>query len=183
MRVRRITAMAAGAVAALAIGGAALAAGGDDDRSVPLLPNGDVAGASPRPTFSPAPSESPSGAATRSPSGAPATSASGATGIGVATAKAIALRATGGGRVTEVERETEHGRAVFEIEVYASGAEHDLQIDRVTGDVTRHRVRADRGGDDRLSGDRGGDDRGRGGHGSDDRGGDDRGRGGHGSDD
>jgi hypothetical protein len=70
--------------------------------------------------------------------------------------------------VTKVERATEHGRAVFEIEVYVKGAEHDVHVDRVTGAVTRHRVDGSSGS---------------GGHGSDDRGGDDHGSGGHGSDD
>jgi len=138
MKVRRITAIAAGAVAALAIGGAALAAG-DDDPAVPLLPNGDVAGASPRPTFSPSPTDAPSPSGSASPDAtasaspdatAPARTASG---ISVDRARAIALRAAGGGRVTKIERETEHGRAVFEIEVSVKGVEHDLHVDRVTG--------------------------------------------------
>ncbi|GAB2569004.1 hypothetical protein Aab01nite_08250 [Paractinoplanes abujensis] len=116
--------------------------------------------------------------------------------VSITQARSKALSVVGGGRVTKVEAETEHGRAVWEIEVVYKGVEHDLDIDRRTGAVTDHdidrddRVRDDdRGRDDRGRGgdDRGHDDRVRGG---DDRGGDDRGRGGdddrsgrHGGDD
>jgi hypothetical protein len=115
-------------------------------------------------------------------------------------AERIAVRAAGGGRVTEVEREAEHGRPVYKVEVRVGGTEHDLYIDRGTGAVLRHKVDRDdrsgsgssssgssgvgrgsddRGSDDRRrgSGDRGSDDRGRG---SDGKGGD---RGRHGDDD
>jgi hypothetical protein len=106
-------------------------------------------------------------------------------------ARAIAVRAAGGGRVTKVERDTEHGRAVWDVEVRDGAVEHDIDVDRRTGAVLRHETDRDddaSGRDDRAEdrgGDRGddrsddrGDDRG----GRDDRGGDDRGdhRGGHG---
>jgi hypothetical protein len=64
--------------------------------------------------------------------------------------------------VESVERETEHGRAVWDVDVIVNGVEHDIDVDRSTGAVTRHRVKA--------TGDKGGDDRGgrHGGHGADD---------------
>jgi hypothetical protein len=75
-----------------------------------------------------------------------------------------------GGTVHEVEREVEHGRAEWKVEVTArDGVTYDVRVDAMTGAFTR----VDR--DDRSGGDNG-DDGGR--HGGDDRdddGGDDRG--------
>ncbi|GIE74959.1 hypothetical protein Aph02nite_09090 [Actinoplanes philippinensis] len=93
-------------------------------------------------------------------------------------AKLIAIRAAGGGRVESVERETEHGRLVWDVDVIVNGVEHDIDVDAATGEVTRHRTdgsrgRSGSGSDDRSRGSSGSDDRGRG---SDDRGSDDRGR-------
>jgi uncharacterized membrane protein YkoI len=62
--------------------------------------------------------------------------------------------------VTDAERETEHGRAVWDIEVQKGAVEHDIDVDRATGDVLRHRSEAD----DHDSDDRNDDDD----HGSDD---------------
>jgi uncharacterized membrane protein YkoI len=94
-----------------------------------------------------------------------------------------------GGTVREVEREIEHGRAEWKVEVIgADGVEYDVRVDAETGAITRIDVDG-RGGDDRgfddHGGDRhGGDDRGSddnpGGH---DRGGDDHGGSRHGGDD
>ncbi|MEV7627409.1 PepSY domain-containing protein [Actinoplanes sp. NPDC089786] len=199
-KVRKVTAITVGAVAALAVGGAALAAGADDPSpeatsgAVTMLPNGDVAeptatesaGASPSPSSStddspnPSSSASSSSASSSPSSSSPSSrSATSAAGIGIDRARAIAIRAAGGGRVESVERETEHGRAVWDVDVIVNGVEHDIDVDRSTGAVTRHRVK----GSDDDRGRSGSDDRG--GHGSDDKGGDDRGgrHGGHGSDD
>jgi uncharacterized membrane protein YkoI len=92
----------------------------------------------------------------------------------------------GGGTVTDVERETEHGRTMWKVDVRRDTRLTEVYVDVATGAVTRidddsrtARVRDDRSGDDRSGDDRGrrgGDDRGR-----DDRGRDDHGR--HGSDD
>jgi hypothetical protein len=112
----------------------------------------------------------------------------------VAEAKTIAIRAAGGGRVTKVERETEHGRAVWDVEVYRSGVEHDIDVDRATGEVLRHKTdrddKSDRDDDKSGSGNSGSGSSGsgksgsgKGGHGSDDDHDDDHGSGGHGSDD
>jgi hypothetical protein len=122
-----------------------------------------------------------------------------ATEVPLAEAREIAVARVGGGEVTKVETEIEHGRLEWKIEVVRDGVAYDVRVDATTGDVTRvdggsapststppapapptttddhHR---NRGGDDHR-----GDDRGR--HGDDDRvrhGGEDHGdrHGGHG---
>ena len=92
--------------------------------------------------------------------------------ISAAQARVKALATVGGGRVTKVEAETEHGRSIWEVEVYYQGVEHDLDIDRKTGAVTDHDTDHDtdrsddrhgRGSDDRHGDDRSSDNnRGRG---------------------
>lgn len=178
-KVRSVSVLAAGAVVALAIGGTALAASADDSAVSPET--GVRVSASPS-----------------------ASAGSGSAGIGVAAAREIAVRAAGGGRVTSVEAETEHGRAVWDVDVLFRGVEHDIDVDRGTGAVLRHRIGSggaavarvskapaaddrggdrDRGGDDPAGDDHGGDRGDGGGHGSDDLAGDDRGGDGAGSDD
>ncbi|GAB3072532.1 PepSY domain-containing protein [Micromonospora schwarzwaldensis] len=94
----------------------------------------------------------------------------------------VALARIGGGRVTEIEAETEHGRPAWSVKVTRDGWRHEVKVDRVTGAVLEaERERAgtdDRGGRD--DDDRGDDRGGRDDHGSHDRG-DDHGR--HGDDD
>jgi hypothetical protein len=85
-----------------------------------------------------------------------------------------ALASTGGGVVTQVERELEHGRAEWKIRIVKDGVRIDVRIDAATATVTR----IDGGGDDRRSGGddgrhSGGDDQGS--HGGDESGGDDSG--------
>ncbi|MEU4239626.1 PepSY domain-containing protein [Actinoplanes sp. NPDC026619] len=111
MNKKRMAAMVAGGtLAALGIAGTALAAGSDD--SAPRKQS------------------------------TPAVSASATTGlsVSVAAAKEIAVRATGGGLVESVEREVEHGRAVWDVDVLVNGVEHDIDVDAATGVVLRHRV-------------------------------------------
>ncbi|WFE38678.1 PepSY domain-containing protein [Micromonospora sp. WMMD998] len=71
----------------------------------------------------------------------------------------VALARTGGGRVTEIEAETEHGRPAWSVKVVRDGWRHEIKVDRGTGTVVeaeRQRAEADdRGRDDR------GDDHGR----------------------
>jgi len=174
---RTVSTLAVGVAAALALGGTALAAGADDpaptgssdDRggAVEMLPNGD-----------PVPTGSADDDSTSAP--APATTTPGAASpaaVDIAAARAIALRAAGGGKVTSIESETEHGRAVWDVDVVTGGVRHDIDVDRSTGTVLRHRIKASGGIATRSSVDdaRAG--------GSDDSGSDDHGRGGHGSDD
>ncbi|MCU7723103.1 PepSY domain-containing protein [Actinoplanes sp. KI2] len=93
-------------------------------------------------------------------------------------AAAIAVRAAGGGTVESVEREAEHGRVVWDVDVLAAGVEHDIDVDAASGTVLRHRI----GDDDRGRRAEPGDDRGRGVEAGDDHGGD-RGRGAEAGDD
>ena len=186
MNMLRTASALVGTVAAVVIGGAAFAAGADDPApgasadgggAVEMLPNGDVV---PPADDNPSPDDS----ATATPSPAASTSAPAANSprsIGVDRATAIAIRAAGGGYVRSIERETEHGRAVFDVEVIAKGVEHDIDVDRATGEVTRHLSGDDdsgHGSDDSGTGGRGSDNNGTGGRGSAD-----NGSGGHGSDD
>ncbi|GID94096.1 PepSY domain-containing protein [Amorphoplanes digitatis] len=168
IKLRTVSTLAAGVAAALALGGTALAASGADDPAgsddrggaVEMLPNGD-----PVPTDA-ATDPAPTATATTPAATSPAA-------VDIATARAIALRATGGGRVTSIEAETEHGRAVWDIDVVTNGVRHDLDVDQATGTVLRHRVKSSNGKATRTST----DDHGRGGHGTDDTAADDHGRG------
>lgn len=85
---------------------------------------------------------------------APAPQPSGAE-IGADEATAIALERVGGGRVDEIEREFEHGRNEWKVEVIHSGAEHDVRVDALTGAITRYEVDDDVSGGDRDRSDRG----------------------------
>jgi uncharacterized membrane protein YkoI len=73
-----------------------------------------------------------------------------------------------GGTVHEVEREVEHGRLEWKVEITAAdGVTYDMRIDAVTGDLTRVDQDDDRGDDHgRHGGDDRDDDHGR--HGGDD---------------
>jgi hypothetical protein len=82
-----------------------------------------------------------------------------------------AVARVGGGTVTKVEREVEHGRGVWKVDVRRDTRVTEVHVDVANGAVTRV--------EDDGRGARTGDDRGR--HGGDDRRGDDHGR--HGSDD
>lgn len=77
-----------------------------------------------------------------------------------------------GGVVHEIEREVEHGRLEWKVEITArDGRTYDVRVDAVTGDVTR----IDQDSDDDRDDDRDDD--------SDDDSDDDRGKGRHGDDD
>jgi hypothetical protein len=68
---------------------------------------------------------------------APGASGPGA-GVGFDEAVRIAEDRVGGGRVTDVEWDHEHGRAVWEIEIMDGRMEHDLRLDAGSGTVLRH---------------------------------------------
>jgi len=123
IRLRTASAITGGAVAALAIGGAALAAGSDH-------------------TASPAPVPSASESASSAPASASSPAAS-ADAISLDAAKAIAIKVAGGGQVTDIERETEHGRAVWDVEVQVGDVEHDMDVDRASGEVLGHESERD----------------------------------------
>jgi hypothetical protein len=80
-------------------------------------------------------------------------------------AASIALAHVGAGRVREIEREFEHGRHEWKVEIVDGPHEHDVRVDATTGAITR----TDR--DDNDGRERGRRDD-RGSHGRDDRGAD-----------
>jgi uncharacterized membrane protein YkoI len=67
-------------------------------------------------------------------------------------ASAIALSRAGGGRITEVEAELEHGRPVWKVELVNGGVKYEVYVDRETGAVVKAEREAaevrDRHGDD-----------------------------------
>jgi hypothetical protein len=175
-------ALAVAGVAALAtfsIAGAALAAGADD----PVRPGTSVSGSpspddNPDPTDTASPDDSPTGSLTDSPTASPDdSSTTTAPAVPSDLAAAAALSKVGGGVVTRIESEVEHGRAVWKIRIVKDGVRYDVRVDKQTGEIVRFESKgADSGGSGNS-----GSGSGRGGH--DDPPGDDHGGGGHGSDD
>ena len=146
-------------VAALLIGGTAIATAATNDTS---------ATATPRPV-----AVQDASSTTTVPTTAPITTPAGSTRVGELSrdeAAAIALAHVGSGRVTKIEQEVEHGRMEWKVEIVDRTREHDVRVDAMTGAITRVDAGDDRGSDNRGSDDRGGDNRG-----GDDRHGDDRG--------
>ena len=54
----------------------------------------------------------------------------------------IARNAAGGGQVKEVEWELKNGNPRYEVKVYFDGRKHEIRIDAVTGDLTKHTSKA-----------------------------------------
>jgi len=153
----RKTMLAAAAAAAIAFagGGAALAVSGSD----PTRPSGVTVAASPddNPTAIPdddVPTSPEDGPTTEStPDDTPTDElGGGTTAITAEQAESIAVQAVGGGRVTKVELEWEHGQLVWGVEVLNGSTEFDIDVDSSTGQVVR--IKQDdnrRGGDDHNS--------------------------------
>ncbi|GAA1887268.1 PepSY domain-containing protein [Asanoa iriomotensis] len=141
-------------MAALAVTGTALAAAQSDGPS----PRTGIGSTVDEPTVAPTDDRTVDPTAEPTPDDSPtSTRPPLAGGIGSDEARRIALDRVGGGTVTEIESELEHGFATWKVEIVGGGVEHDIYVDRATGTI----IKADR--DER------------GGHGSDDRGGDDHG--------
>jgi hypothetical protein len=156
-RTRLLTALATLA-AGLTLAGAGTAAAFTDDTARPAATPVAVAAAST--TTRPTPS---------------------ATGTSADDAGRVAVRHLGGGSASLVERELEHGRQVWDVDVRRGSGTVEVHVDALTGAVSRVEDRGD-GRDDRSGRGRG-DDRGRNDQGRDDRGGDDQGRHGRHGDD
>ncbi|MFD0747173.1 PepSY domain-containing protein [Phytohabitans flavus] len=71
----------------------------------------------------------------------------------------IALGKTGGGTVVDTEREWEHGRPAWKIEIVKGGVEYKVYVDRETGGIVKYDRDDDRSGSG-SSGHGGDDDRG-----------------------
>jgi hypothetical protein len=183
-------------MAALAVTGTALAATQDDN---PTPSSGIGTSASDDPTALPTPDDSASPADPTPSDSATNTTAPMGANITAAEARKIALTKAGGGTVTKIESELEHGFSTWKIEVVTGGVAHDIYVDRATGAIiktdtdaarTSTNGTATRRSDDPATHDAG-DDKGglRGGNGADDPAGHDAGddkggdRGGHGADD
>lgn len=169
MTTTRIATLAATTLALVAIGGTALALDGADTPAPTPTP---VAMASPTtaPTTTPTPAPTPISVGAPSPatSATTPTPAPAADGVGRDRAVAVALERVGGGQVTAVTRESEHGRVEWDVEIRRGGVEQDVHVDAITGAVTHldddgpggtddgpgHDEADDRGGDR----DHGGDD-------------------------
>jgi hypothetical protein len=178
MRRTVVLTVAVTGLAIAGLGGVALAAGGDDGRGPtavfgPADPSASATDPSVGPTDEPVvepsadPTDEPLG-----PTAGPTAPPAGAGTLDADRAAELALRRVAGGRVTEIEREWEHGRLVWKVEVHAGGVEYDIRVDAATGAIVRARADDDRDGDADRDGDddRGGDDDGHRGRG---RGGDD----------
>ncbi|MFC5208885.1 PepSY domain-containing protein [Pseudonocardia sulfidoxydans] len=63
-------------------------------------------------------------------------------------AEQAAVAHVGGGQVVEVEREFEHGRQVWEVDVRTTSGLRELHVDTATGQVTRDRLDDDDDDDD-----------------------------------
>ena len=90
-----------------------------------------------------------------------------------ADAARIARSHVGGAAATTVERETEHGRPVWEVNIRGATGTTRVHVDTATGTVTRVEDARGRAGEDRAGDDRNGHDRSRddgegGRHGGDD---------------
>ncbi|HEY0638679.1 MAG TPA: PepSY domain-containing protein [Pseudonocardiaceae bacterium] len=198
---RTRTMVAAGAAVVLALGaGVILALGGAADRTgadaLPVVLGTDLATTSTTPTTSsgdPTAPSAPTSSSSSVPSAPSAPSATDGTApaggmLSAEQAAQVALARVGGGTVTKVEQEYEHGRPEWKFEIAHAGTTWEVRVDAGTGTITRFRDDdgGGHGGDDDSgrhggddSGDDGGDDSG--GDSGDDSGGD-RGRGGHGGD-
>jgi peptidase YpeB-like protein len=187
-------------VGAIAVGALALTAGtafalSSDDGPTPGAASVTSSLTETTSTSTSEPTSSPSSSAPTSTSDTPTTAPAPAGTLTAADAGRIAV-ARMGGTAHEIEREVEHGRVEWKVEITArDGNTYDVRIDATSGAITRvdqdtrggrddNGTRGTRGTDD--NGRNGNDDRGvddDGGHGNDDRGGDDRGgddNGGHG---
>ncbi|MBC6461233.1 PepSY domain-containing protein [Actinomadura sp. HBU206391] len=142
---RRTTVIAGVAGAAIVLGGG-IALAFDGGSTPPVAGRTAVTSPASPEVESGAPSDDPSATASppessspSAPSESPSASAPAApTAISRAEAERIALRTVAGGRVESVEHETEHGVPVWDIDVIAGGAEHDVEIDGRTGKVLQH---------------------------------------------
>ncbi|SNT61317.1 Peptidase propeptide and YPEB domain-containing protein [Asanoa hainanensis] len=136
-------------MAALAVTGTALAAAADDGAS-PLTGLGSAVPTA-TPSFTSEPTPDDSATSTKPPL---------AGDLGAPEARRIALAKVGGGTVTEIESEFEHGFATWKVEIVRAGVEHDVYVDRATGEIVKLDSDDDKGGDRGGHGGRG--------HGSDD---------------
>ncbi|MET8228193.1 PepSY domain-containing protein [Streptomyces sp. NPDC005301] len=152
MKRTSVVLLASGALVA-AVTGTALAGGGDGSSpssgssSASATPSSSTSAATPTATPTPTPSMDDTAGATAT---MPAKGA-----VSSRHARAIALSHVGGGSVTKVEGEMEHGRAVWRVRIVRDGARYDVDVDANTGEVTRSRGGAGSSGADSRRDDHG----------------------------
>ncbi|MET8063552.1 PepSY domain-containing protein [Micromonospora sp. NPDC005313] len=161
---RRMSLMlaAAGGVAVLAVAGAALGVAAADRSGGPTAPAAVTAdGTGPAGEDNPArqgvdddggATPADDGGTTTAPAPAPTSGAA----VDRQRAAEVALARIGGGRVVEVEAETEHGRPAWSVKITRDGWRHEVKVDR--GDGTVLEVERQRAGADDRGGHRGDDD-------------------------
>lgn len=107
----------------------------------PATPAATTAGsATGAPTASPLGGLAPGSTSPTSGVGAPARGEAAPCELSADEAAAVALAHVGSGHVGEIEREFEHGRREWKVEIRDGGREHDVRVDAVTGAVTRSGV-------------------------------------------
>ncbi|MGC4786848.1 PepSY domain-containing protein [Micromonospora sp. DT178] len=146
MKRKSLMLVSLGGAAVLAVTGATFGVAAADNGAARAT---TLAAATTAPT-APATPGTPSGTGSSAPAtsgapttgGTPAPSGSGApaTGDDAVTeqrAGEIALARAGGGKIVEVEREDEDGRAVWSVEIVAGQTEHEIDVDRGDGTVVK----------------------------------------------
>ncbi|GIJ33194.1 PepSY domain-containing protein [Micromonospora sediminimaris] len=142
-----ILASVGGAAAVLAAAGVFLGVAAADDNPARQTTLTAATGA---PTTAAVPAD-PTGPATADPSGTttadpssaastvPVQTQSATEGDAVSRERAgeIALAQAGGGQITETDRDEENGRAVWEVEIVNGGTEHEIDVDRQSGEVVK----------------------------------------------
>lgn len=130
MKRTSLIAVTAGTAAVLGLAGTALAA--------EPSPSGPASAPASVPASGPAsvPASGPASAPASGAASAPAAGAGSA--VSEEQARAAAVQKAGGGQVTEVEAEKENGHDVWSVEVLAGDVEHEVDIDRTTGEIRDH---------------------------------------------
>jgi hypothetical protein len=135
-------------MAALAVTGTALATARNDEPT--RLTGLGSAVATTDPSGSPTPDDSTFPTADPTPSSAATSTAPPAGGnLSTDDAARIAVDRVGGGTVTEIESEREHGVSTWKVEVVRDGIEHDIYVDRTNGGIVKADQDDDRDHDDR----------------------------------
>ncbi|MFG2102577.1 PepSY domain-containing protein [Micromonospora echinaurantiaca] len=128
-----------GGAAVLAVTGVAVGAAVADEGQAGRTA---LAAATTAPSTAATPDDDPTGATPGTPGttgGTPGTTAPATSADAVSQQRAgeIALASAGGGRITEIEAEQEHGRPVWSVEIVAGQTEHEVDVDRETGAVVK----------------------------------------------
>ncbi|MDG4832090.1 PepSY domain-containing protein [Solwaraspora sp. WMMD1047] len=134
-----------GAVVAIAVVGTAIGAGAAElvtggTRVTPVAAVGQATETPATPATSAptgVPTATPTAVPTGTPTGTPTSAPAGTAGIGHDRAVEIALAEAGGGRVDEIERETEHGRQVWSVEIVNGDTEVEVDVDAETGEIVK----------------------------------------------